>query len=317
MEFYRKKIEEHLYKTNFYWHDGIKRLYEKDKYNVKYSCNYFKVERTFDNLEEAKIFNSYCINALAKAKYNKSKGVIDFQEQENVVVDEYPSNLLNELGINQDEDYYKIVLPYFETNFTKIKTCLSEREIYFVESYYKDLKTLEEIGKSANITRDRVRQLIVRALRKISIHKNIFYEIEEKMYLLDQETENKLIEEAREKINKETAIQIVKELIENDDEEVINELSSLIKNKPIKLKDNRIINKRLADLTIDELDFCVRTRNCLIRAGYETYKDIPFDDIERLMKIKNLGRKSLREIYLKKDELEGTKNSYEKALRRE
>jgi hypothetical protein len=45
-----------------------------------------------------------------------------------------------------------------------------------------------------------------------------------------------------------------------------------------------------------ELDFSVRTYNCLKRAGYETaqqLKDAPFEDI---LKVRNLGRMSIKEI---------------------
>ena len=205
-------------------------------------------------------------------------------------------------------------MPYFDTNFNKIKVCLNPREEEIIESYFKDLKTFKEIGKIHNITGDRVMQILNKALRKIEVRKNIFYETEEKLYLLDQAKEQELIEEARIKIDRETAINMVKGYIENGDNELATELTLLIGKQKTKLEDGREIAKAIADLTIDELEFTMRTRNCLIRAGYKTYKDIPFDDIESLMKIRNLGRKSLREMYIKKDELEGTKNSFEKAI---
>lgn len=312
---YRERIEDHLYKTNYYWHDRIKMFYSDGiRYEVKYNKKNFKVSRLFISLEEAKIFNSYCINALAKTKYNESKGIINFKENNDLCVDEYPDNLLKILGIKQDDEYYKVVLPYFDTNFNKIKVCLNPREQEIIESYFKDLKTCKEIRKIHSITNNRVSQILNKALRKIEVRKNIFYETEEKLYLLDQAKEKELIEEAKMKIDKETAINMVKGYIENGDNELATELTLLIGKQKTKLEDGREIAKAIADLTIDELEFTMRTRNCLIRAGYKTYKDIPFDDIESLMKIRNLGRKSLREMYIKKDELEGTKNSFEKAI---
>lgn len=312
---YRERIEDHLYRTNYYWHDGAKMFYSDGvRYEVAYNKSNFSVRRLFISLEEAKIFNTYCLNNLAKAKYNESKGIINFKENTDLCVDEYPDNLLKELDIKQDDEYYKVVLPYFDTNFNKIKTCLNPREQEIIESYFRDLKTFKEIGEIHNITNNRVMQIVNKALRKISVRKNIFYETEEKLYLLDQAKEQELIEESRIKIDRETAINMVKGYIENGDYELATELTLLIEKQKIKTEDGRELPKTIADLTIDDLELTMRTRNCLIRAGYKTYKDIPFDDIDSLIKIRNLGRKSLREMYIKKDELEGTKNSFEKAI---
>lgn len=51
--------------------------------------------------------------------------------------------------------------------------------------------------------------------------------------------------------------------------------------------------------TIDELDLSVRTYNCLKRYDIHTLSDIKKQSLDTLYKIKNLGTKSLREIYTK------------------
>lgn len=48
---------------------------------------------------------------------------------------------------------------------------------------------------------------------------------------------------------------------------------------------------------IDELDLSVRSYNCLKRANINTFYDIKETTLDRLVKIKNLGKKSLREVY--------------------
>lgn len=50
------------------------------------------------------------------------------------------------------------------------------------------------------------------------------------------------------------------------------------------------------DMTIDELDLSVRSFNCLKRAGINTVEDLLLLTEERLMKIRNMGKKSLDEI---------------------
>lgn len=54
--------------------------------------------------------------------------------------------------------------------------------------------------------------------------------------------------------------------------------------------------------TIDELDLSVRSYNCLKRAGLNTVRDLVNLTEEEMMKVRNLGRKSLKEI---KEKLEG------------
>ena len=50
------------------------------------------------------------------------------------------------------------------------------------------------------------------------------------------------------------------------------------------------------DMTIEELDFSVRSFNCLKRAGINTVGDLVSKTEEDMMKVRNLGRKSLEEV---------------------
>lgn len=49
-------------------------------------------------------------------------------------------------------------------------------------------------------------------------------------------------------------------------------------------------------LTIEELDFSVRTYNCLKRAGVLTVADMISMSMDDYMRVRNMGRKSLEEI---------------------
>lgn len=50
------------------------------------------------------------------------------------------------------------------------------------------------------------------------------------------------------------------------------------------------------DVTIDELELSVRSYNCLKRAGINTVHDLTSMTEEEMMKVRNLGRKSLEEV---------------------
>ena len=54
-------------------------------------------------------------------------------------------------------------------------------------------------------------------------------------------------------------------------------------------------NRRL-EMTIDELDLTVRSYNCLKRAGINTVAELAVKTEEDMIKVRNLGRKSLKEI---------------------
>lgn len=59
----------------------------------------------------------------------------------------------------------------------------------------------------------------------------------------------------------------------------------------------------IEDMKIEELDFTVRSYNCLKKAGVNTISDLTSMTYLELLKIKNLGRKSLNEIIDKMKEL--------------
>ena len=56
-------------------------------------------------------------------------------------------------------------------------------------------------------------------------------------------------------------------------------------------------------MSIDDLDFSARSNNCLRRAGINTVDDLTQKSEEDMMKVRNLGRKSLDEIKKKLSDL--------------
>jgi DNA-directed RNA polymerase subunit alpha len=60
---------------------------------------------------------------------------------------------------------------------------------------------------------------------------------------------------------------------------------------------------KLLEMTIEELDLSVRSYNCLKRAGINTVEELIQRDEEDMMKVRNLGKKSLEEVINKLEEL--------------
>ena len=57
--------------------------------------------------------------------------------------------------------------------------------------------------------------------------------------------------------------------------------------------------EKVLDMTIEDLDLSVRSFNCLKRAGINTVEDLTNKSEEDMMKVRNLGRKSLEEVIAK------------------
>ena len=61
--------------------------------------------------------------------------------------------------------------------------------------------------------------------------------------------------------------------------------------------------EKILEMTIEELDLSVRSFNCLKRAGINTVAELINRTPEDMMKVRNLGRKSLEEVLAKLKEL--------------
>jgi DNA-directed RNA polymerase subunit alpha len=61
--------------------------------------------------------------------------------------------------------------------------------------------------------------------------------------------------------------------------------------------------EKVLEMNIDELELSVRSYNCLKRAGINTVQELCSKTPEDMMKVRNLGRKSLEEVLQKLKEL--------------
>ena len=62
--------------------------------------------------------------------------------------------------------------------------------------------------------------------------------------------------------------------------------------------------EKMLEMTIEELDLSVRSYNCLKRAGINTVDELTQKTETEMMKVRNLGRKSLDEVKARLDALE-------------
>lgn len=73
-------------------------------------------------------------------------------------------------------------------------------------------------------------------------------------------------------------------------------LSEEMSNAEIMVEKDEDSKEKVLEMTIEELDLSVRSFNCLKRAGINTVEDLIGKTEEDMMKVRNLGRKSLDEV---------------------
>lgn len=174
--------------------------------------------------------------------------------------------------------YYAVFGKYYplpenwEAEIEHILNLLTEREREFLTMRYRYGLTLQSIGDSAGLTKERVRQIISKILvrlRKRDLSLILLYG--RGNYPAEKEEQD---EEERQRYLQRIAAKYG---------EGSPELEAA---------------KNFSQYSIEDLNLSVRTKNCLIKCGYEYLDELlPFDE-DRLLKIRNFGVGSLNEIKL-------------------
>lgn len=73
-------------------------------------------------------------------------------------------------------------------------------------------------------------------------------------------------------------------------------LTDHVQNVEIMVEPEEDKKEKVLEITIEELDLSVRSYNCLKRAGINTVEELIKRNEEEMMKVRNLGRKSLEEV---------------------
>ncbi|MCL2719444.1 MAG: DNA-directed RNA polymerase subunit alpha [Lachnospiraceae bacterium] len=81
------------------------------------------------------------------------------------------------------------------------------------------------------------------------------------------------------------------------------DLSENAKTAEVMVEKDEDEKEKVLEMSIDELELSVRSYNCLKRAGINTVEELTNKTSEDMMKVRNLGRKSLEEVLAKLKEL--------------
>ncbi len=103
-------------------------------------------------------------------------------------------------------------------------------------------------------------------------------------------------------IDPSAAISLASRIL-NEHLNLFMDLSDSAKDAEIMVEKEDVKKEKILVMSIDELDLSVRSHNCLKRAGINTVEDLVGKTEEDMMKVRNLGRKSLDEVLKKMKEL--------------
>lgn len=193
---------------------------------------------------------------------------------------DYPEDLLDEiLKLNENLIYdYKYAIENFDENWEYVKTTLTLNEGKCIELYYKNGLNLQEIGKEIGLTKERIRQIINKGIRRLSHPSRLKILVEGYKNIKEVKSLNENIQNELIRLRKEYA-----ELLQIKTKEDISEEIKEVLTKP-------------SSILIEELDLSSRIYNCLKRANLNTIEDIIKLSGFELRKIRNLGLKSTKEI---------------------
>ncbi len=99
-------------------------------------------------------------------------------------------------------------------------------------------------------------------------------------------------------INAQEAVSLAAKVL-TDHLNLFVDLSDKGKSAEIMIEKDDNGKEKVLEMTIEELDLSVRSFNCLKRAGINTVEDLINKSEEDMMKVRNLGRKSLEEVIWK------------------
>lgn len=103
-------------------------------------------------------------------------------------------------------------------------------------------------------------------------------------------------------IKPEESISLAAKIL-NDHLELFIDLTNHVSDVEIMVEKEEDKKEKVLEMTIEELDLSVRSYNCLKRAGINSVDELTHKSEEDMMKVRNLGKKSLEEVEHKLAEL--------------
>lgn len=253
---------------------SVRALHNSHDFHRNYvsMCTYFREEHMpIDILEEVCRFLEVNIKDMTDNQYEEAKNGTIARVHPPALIECYPANVLAAaLGLDKDDPESNVVLAGFNLRPMYEMDFLTERERKVISYRFFDQMTLDEVASEFGITKERIRQIEAKALRKIRGRK-------------------------------------AKLMVYSKDDVYYNVKMALDEIKAVISGGEVTLSTQSAD--IYTLDLSVRAYNCLRRAGIGTIQElIAFDKNQTeeckngrynrtWIGIRNMGRNTLKEVH--------------------
>ena len=168
-----------------------------------------------------------------------------------------------------------------------------ERTVIFMR--YAEQMTLEQVGEHFHVTRDRIRQIEAKALRKLrnprrSHQMRYGKAVREKTDELQRVSNALAISDKMAELEEQ-----IDKAIEANDIQMMRAYRDVLNTKLAELNGEKDSDD-IYNVPLEELELSVRPYNCLMRKGIKTLGDLTKMTKYDLMKVRNLGRRSYEEV---------------------
>lgn len=198
-------------------------------------------------------------------------------------MNEYPLNLIKAaLGDDVSADASKV--PLWLSHLT-------DRERTIIELRYLKGLSLAEVGKEFNVTRERIRQIEAKALKKLAhpAYRKDVEAISLAEHLAALHLKQEELAALRQKYR------ALREYAESLHEAIAKEIPSLTRILTV-LPDAYKTEEDIPDMNIEDLELTIRSELCLQRAGIYTARGAERMTLDEMKQIRNLGKRSIDEI---------------------
>lgn len=188
---------------------------------------------------------------------------------------EYPKSLLYAVRGALEEDNPTVVTSDVLSGIQYAVSTLSEREQFIILGRYREHRTLRSIGEDLGVIGERVRQVEVKALRKLRSRRNMGFMVKGVAGYIKE-----LCEKEYERGHQVGYSEGYQQGIEDAPQGITKAGVSVT----------------ISSLPVEALELSTRTYNALKRAGYETIGEIIPLTHREMIHVKNLGPQQRQEV---------------------
>ena len=237
---------------------------------------------SFPTLEEAKRARDewHKVNTDRKIALIK-QALLDKENKEIGKYPRYPYNALK-IVLNDDE-IDKLDIELIDKYDEIAEKYLKAQEHFCLTQHCKNEQSLQKIADCLLLTRERIRQIVYKASKKMVHYLKCYESLLKKEQL---EHEKKVDEEKLNEYRERLVQEFYRRGIYTQEMELVFGTIDVL---PTKQQGNE-------QITIEDLDLSVRSYNCLRRANIHNLQELCDKTEIDMMKVRNLGKKSLKEI---------------------